>query len=164
MLRELGSPWNFEVGSRWLLIERVAGPIFLFLIRIFCRESRYEVVFKSSDCSFHCISSVRVRWSQLGVYLIFFHSFFQVTITLVFHHVKFQFATSYFEDLVDIKEHIAEGCCLPVFNWFSHYCITIIVIYDHNIHINLFELCGKAPVRLLKPFLLIVKGMIVAHS
>ena len=65
-----------------------------------------------------------------------FHSFFQVTRTLVVHNVSFHFDTSYFEDLVDLEERIAYGLCLPAFDWFSQDCIAIIFIHDHNIQIS----------------------------
>ena len=74
-----------------------------------------------------------MRWSQLEVYLILFHSFLQVTRTLVVHNVNFRFATSCFEDLVYLEERIADDCCLPILDWFSQDCIAIIVIHDDNI-------------------------------
>ena len=79
---------------------------------------------------------MHVRWIQFEVYIIMLHSFFQVTRTRVFYNVNFRLATSCFEDFVDIEERIADGCLLPVFDWFSQDFIAIIVIHDHNIQIS----------------------------
>ena len=54
---------------------------------------------------------------------------------------------------------------MPVyFNWFGYYHITIIVIHDHDIKVSTACFSGKAPVRSLKHFLLVLSGTIVTHT
>ena len=107
---------------------------------------------------------MHVRWSQLEVYLIMFDSFFQVTRTLVVHNVNLWVATSNFEDLVDIEERITDGCCLPVLIGSARIALLSNSYMTITYKFTLIDLCGKAPVRSLKLFLLILKGMMVAHS
>ena len=136
ILRKLGSTWNFEVGSGWSWIERVVVPIrWLGKLDL---SSRIHIW--SSFCKFWLLVPLHFVCAcvidTVGSLSRIFHSFFQVTRTMVVHNVNHQFSTSCFEYLVDLEEHIADGCCLPGFDWFIQDFIDIIVIHDHNIQIS----------------------------
>ena len=136
MLRDLGSPWNFDGGSRWLRIGRVAGTIYLLLNQ----DLSTIIQIWSGFCNFwllvllHFFCAYAVE--QVGSLSHIFHSFFQVNITLVFHYLNLWFATLCFADLVYLEERIVDCFCMPVFDWFIQYRISIIVIHDHNIKIS----------------------------
>ena len=65
---------------------------------------------------------------------------------------------------MDLEESIVYGCCLRNFYGLDKISLLSYSYSTMTYKISLVDLCGKAPVKFLMPFLLILNGTVAAHN
>ena len=65
---------------------------------------------------------------------------------------------------MDLEERIADGCFLPIFIGSARIALLSYSYRTVTYKFPLLDLCGKTPVELIKPFILVLNGITVSQN